>query len=143
MLGLGLGLGLGWYNRYVGVKVKARVKARQGSRGMSASYGTSDPITECSMYRMEMSYAVVEQECHHASSALLITGEDPESEDGRRLVQVVQALHQARTVWSPNPFGFCEPSVSVEPDSSSCCCIRRAAFSSPHLDSALNTACIC
>ena len=34
------------------------------------------------------------QDCTRAAMALLVTGEDPESEDGRRLVRVVEALHQ-------------------------------------------------
>ncbi len=34
------------------------------------------------------------QECGRAATALLVTGEDPESADGRRLVQVVAALRQ-------------------------------------------------
>jgi len=38
--------------------------------------------------------ALPEQDCVRASTALLVTGEDPESEDGRRLTQVVEALHQ-------------------------------------------------
>ena len=35
-----------------------------------------------------------EQDVTRAAMALLVTGEDPESEDGRRLTQVVEALHQ-------------------------------------------------
>ena len=36
------------------------------------------------------------QDCGLAATALLVTGEDPESEDGRRLTQVVAALRQVR-----------------------------------------------
>ena len=39
-------------------------------------------------------HAVSAQDCSRASTALLVTGEDPESEDGRLIVQVVEQLHQ-------------------------------------------------
>ena len=45
-------------------------------------------------------HAVSEQECIQASTALLVTGEDPESEDGRRLLQVVEALHRVSDAWT-------------------------------------------
>ena len=35
-----------------------------------------------------------EQDVTRAAMALLVTGEDPESADGRRLTQVVKALQQ-------------------------------------------------
>ena len=41
------------------------------------------------------------QECGLAATALLVTGEDPESADGRRLMQVVAALRQVRRSRAP------------------------------------------
>ena len=50
--------------------------------------------------------------------ALLVTGEDPVSEDGRRLVQVVEALHQVGSPLAPSSSHACidpRPCVSHHP----------------------------
>ena len=41
------------------------------------------------------------QECTRAATTLLVTGEDPGSEDGQRLVRVMKALEQVCSSLSP------------------------------------------